>query len=347
MPDIIYRPGSGGGSGSGTVLSVFGRTGDVGAQSNDYSFGQIGSKPTTLSGYGITDGVPTTRSLLTGTGLEGGGNLSANRTLALTAAAIASLALADTAVQPPAIADFETTTQLDARDTANRSRTNHTGTQAISTVSGLQTALDGKVDDADIADFETTTQLNARDTANRDRANHTGTQLAATISDLSAIATAGVGVGILADQKAQGVAGGTFTQGAWQVRDLNTVLLGASWLSLNSSTGVFTLNAPGQYLIVATAPGFSVAGHAARLTQTAGTGTLNTGIGSTARVAGSVLAQTDSWVFGFATVGAGQTLSARVEHRCTSTTSSNGFGSPADLAGRAEIYAQVMILKVA
>lgn len=42
------------------------------------------------------------------------------------------------------VADFETTTQLNTRDTANRNRTNHTGTQAISTISGLQTELDGK-----------------------------------------------------------------------------------------------------------------------------------------------------------------------------------------------------------
>lgn len=39
---------------------------------------------------------------------------------------------------------FETPAQLDARDTADRDRANHTGTQAISTVSGLQTALDAK-----------------------------------------------------------------------------------------------------------------------------------------------------------------------------------------------------------
>ena len=40
------------------VASVFGRTGDVTAQSGDYTFAQIGSKPTTLSGYGITDAQP-------------------------------------------------------------------------------------------------------------------------------------------------------------------------------------------------------------------------------------------------------------------------------------------------
>lgn len=40
---------------SGAVSSVFGRTGAVVAATNDYTFAQIGSKPTTLSGYGITD----------------------------------------------------------------------------------------------------------------------------------------------------------------------------------------------------------------------------------------------------------------------------------------------------
>jgi hypothetical protein len=42
------------------------------------------------------------------------------------------------------LADTEVTSQLNSRDTANRNRANHTGTQVISTVSGLQIALDGK-----------------------------------------------------------------------------------------------------------------------------------------------------------------------------------------------------------
>jgi len=40
------------------VSSVFGRTGAVVAASNDYTFAQLASKPTTLSGYGITDAYP-------------------------------------------------------------------------------------------------------------------------------------------------------------------------------------------------------------------------------------------------------------------------------------------------
>lgn len=54
------------------VSSVFGRTGAVVATTNDYTFAQIGSKPTTLSGYGITDGVAqgniTTSGLTVATG---------------------------------------------------------------------------------------------------------------------------------------------------------------------------------------------------------------------------------------------------------------------------------------
>lgn len=53
-------------------------------------------------------------------------------------------AKADTAVQPAAIADFEDTTALDARDTANRSRANHTGAQAQSTITDLVADLAAK-----------------------------------------------------------------------------------------------------------------------------------------------------------------------------------------------------------
>lgn len=91
---------------------------------------------------------------------------------------------------------FETPSQLNSRDTANRSRANHTGSQAISTVTNLQNSLDAKYDASNPSGFETPSQLNARDTANRSRANHTGTQLAATISDFAATALATLLTGI-------------------------------------------------------------------------------------------------------------------------------------------------------
>ena len=66
---------------TGAVASVFGRTGVVVAQSGDYTFAQLASKPTTLTGYGITDAVPSSRAINCGAGLSGCGDLSTDRTL--------------------------------------------------------------------------------------------------------------------------------------------------------------------------------------------------------------------------------------------------------------------------
>lgn len=119
-------------------------------------------------------------SISVGEGLTGGGNLSANREIALSPSALSSLSKADTSVQPAdldpyalqADVDNSLTSKVDkvagkglsSEDftaaektklsgiatgaTANatnaqlRDRTTHTGEQPISTVTGLQTALD-------------------------------------------------------------------------------------------------------------------------------------------------------------------------------------------------------------
>ncbi len=47
-----------------------------------------------------------------------------------------------TALQPSDISAFESSTQLNNRDTANRNRSNHTGTQLASTISDFETAVD-------------------------------------------------------------------------------------------------------------------------------------------------------------------------------------------------------------
>lgn len=64
--------------------------------------------------------------------------------------AIASLdgqlqSVEDTMLDSSDIANFETTTQLNARDTANRNRANHTGTQTASTISDFSTAADARI----------------------------------------------------------------------------------------------------------------------------------------------------------------------------------------------------------
>ncbi|QXJ39600.1 hypothetical protein BV455_02966 [Parageobacillus caldoxylosilyticus] len=47
------------------------------------NWADIAGKPTTLSGYGITDGVPIGRKINVGAGLTGGGDLSADRTISV------------------------------------------------------------------------------------------------------------------------------------------------------------------------------------------------------------------------------------------------------------------------
>lgn len=56
---------------------------NVAAGDHVHAFSTLTSKPTTLSGYGITDGVATSRQVATQHSLAGGGDLTANRTLSL------------------------------------------------------------------------------------------------------------------------------------------------------------------------------------------------------------------------------------------------------------------------
>lgn len=101
-----------------------------------------------------------------------------------------------TSAERTKLSGIATGATANSTDAQLRDRTTHTGTQAISTVTNLQSTLDLKLEAASIANFETTTQLNSRDTANRNRANHTGTQLASTISDFASTVLATVLTGL-------------------------------------------------------------------------------------------------------------------------------------------------------
>lgn len=57
----------------------------------------------------------------------------------------AGVSLGLASVQDADIVNFETTTQLNSRDTANRNRANHTGTQLASTISDFNSAVDARV----------------------------------------------------------------------------------------------------------------------------------------------------------------------------------------------------------
>lgn len=88
------------------VSSVNGFTGIVILGKGDVGLGSVdntsdASKPVSTAQQAALDGkVPVGRTLTAGTGLTGGGDLTANRTLGLSVAAQTSLSLADSSVQP-------------------------------------------------------------------------------------------------------------------------------------------------------------------------------------------------------------------------------------------------------
>lgn len=73
------------GTAAGSVASVFGRTGAVVAETGDYTAAQVGA-------------APTSRTISAGTGLTGGGDLSADRALAIDAGGVDTTQLANNAV---------------------------------------------------------------------------------------------------------------------------------------------------------------------------------------------------------------------------------------------------------
>lgn len=118
------------GGGGGGLTSFAGRTGpDITPEAGDYSFAQIASKPTTLSGYGITDATPNSH---VGTG----GTSHANATTS-----VAGFMSTGDKIKLDGVANGATANSPDA---TLLDRGNHTGAQAIGTVTGLQAALDAK-----------------------------------------------------------------------------------------------------------------------------------------------------------------------------------------------------------
>lgn len=109
-----------------------GDTGDTGPAGTT-SWAGITDKPTTLAGFGITDAASDTElaeglagkvDKVTGKGLSTEDYTSAEKTK---------------------LSGIATGATANSTDATLLARANHTGTQAISTVSGLQTALDGKI----------------------------------------------------------------------------------------------------------------------------------------------------------------------------------------------------------
>ena len=125
----------------------------------------------------------------------------------------------------------------------------------------------------------------------------------------------------LSDQKSSGTAGGTFSSGAWQRRDLNTIEVdtGSNVVSLSGNQFVLVT---GTYRFLIRCPGGGVDRHMARLwNATAGS---EIQPGSSAYAPNGNTSYSDSIISGRFSVAAGQTL--EIDHRCQTSDATNGFG---------------------
>lgn len=149
-------------------------------------------------------------------------------------------------------------------------------------------------------------------------------------------------VAYLKDVKPSGTQGGTFTSGAWQTRDLNTIEGDSEIVSLNSNQ--FNLQA-GKYLIQVDAPAFDVSQHKCLLRNI--TNSTDDIIGKSAfnDSTGGGFAQTSSTLMGYINISTPTVYEIR--HRSGATSDgASGFGLAATFAGVDEVYTQVKLTKL-
>ncbi len=137
------------------------------------------------------------------------------------------------------------------------------------------------------------------------------------------------------DQKAYNVHGGTFTSGAWRTRDLNTILFdgdlignstGAIGVTLNNNA--FTLPS-GTYAIDYSVPSFRVQRTSCRLYNVTDSEVVG---GGTTIIPNSCMFYYNNFIASHRVVGVSPKITLasstefRVEHQCSNTVSSYGFG---------------------
>jgi hypothetical protein len=146
---------------------------------------------------------------------------------------------------------------------------------------------------------------------------------------------------VIADQKASGTYSGTFTNLAWRTRDLNTELFDPDGI-VTISSNQFTLQA-GTYLIKWHAPAYKVDAHRSALYDITGSAFIEYSMSSYANNSGNVQHVASGSVL--VTIAAANTY--EIQHYCSTTSVTVGFGATAAGYGDAETYTMVEIYKEA
>lgn len=152
-----------------------------------------------------------------------------------------------------------------------------------------------------------------------------------------------VDVAILQDIKADGTDGGTFTSGALQTRDLNSLNDPASFVALSGNK--FTIPV-GKYIIWAEVPAYLVGDHQAVLYDE--TNAVIKFSGSSSSNASTDLHTSRSVITGYLDLSsAGAPTQFSIKHQCSTTEATDGFGKHSSFTVAQEVYTQVMLFKVA
>jgi hypothetical protein len=133
--------------------------------------------------------------------------------------------------------------------------------------------------------------------------------------------------------------GGTFSAGAWQKRDLNTLIDENGMVFLDNNQ--FTL-IPGKYIITWQSQAHQVDQHQTRLYNFTGSSTQETGTRASAGSGSSG----NSSSHGVTYVEIASPTTYQVEHRCGSGKGTNGFGSGTSVFGESPVYTLVTITRL-
>jgi len=175
---------------------------------------------------------------------------------------------------------------------------------------------------------------------------HTGSTANLTTATSFTISKIGVGdlLGVptprtayIKDVKSSGTNGGTFTSGAWQTRDLNTLEGDTEFVSLSSNQ--FTLQS-GKYNIEAYAPAMQVNGHVIKIRDI--TSSVDIIIGTSGYAATSGASNLSKAISDLEVIS---NTTFEVQHRCNTTKATNGLGNPLNF-GVDEVYTTIKITKL-
>ena len=145
---------------------------------------------------------------------------------------------------------------------------------------------------------------------------------------------------IIADVKAHNTGGGSFTNGAWRTRDLNTEISDPDGI-VSISSNQFVLQS-GSYFVKATAPAMELNKHKIKLYNISDSADVQ--LGTSSRSGSSDSTQTRSELSTRFTIASAKTYEIR--HQCETTNSgSYGMGNESDFGSDTELYTIVEIFK--